>query len=312
MLTIFSCPKPFAERHLNIIQRNAIKSWTRLKPRPEIILVGDEEGVAEVCKEFCLHHVPRVERNQSGTPLVSSVFAEGQKAARNDLVCYINADVILLQEFAEALEKITATLKAPFLLCGRRCELRLDKEIEFDGEWDREIKITAQRWGRLASPSAIDYFVFQRGLIGGIPTLAIGRFRFDNWLVYHCASRRITIVDLTPANLVIHQSHNYGHVSEVGRFLEGSTERLENERRIGTWWPLMMFTTWDADYVLTARGHLIRPSRLRRWVARSERAQGVIGVWLRSWYPMSAPILALGKVAGLAANRARHLIYRRA
>lgn len=63
MLTIFSCPKPF-RGHINIIQRNAIRSWTLLQARPEIILIGNEEGTAEVCKEFGLRHIPDVERNE--------------------------------------------------------------------------------------------------------------------------------------------------------------------------------------------------------------------------------------------------------
>ncbi len=50
MLTIFSCHKAF-HGHFNTIQRNAIKSWTLLRPKPEIFLIGDDEGTAEVCRE---------------------------------------------------------------------------------------------------------------------------------------------------------------------------------------------------------------------------------------------------------------------
>ena len=42
MLTIFSCPKPF-RGHFGMIQRNAIRSWTLLKPTPDVILIGDEK-----------------------------------------------------------------------------------------------------------------------------------------------------------------------------------------------------------------------------------------------------------------------------
>jgi hypothetical protein len=69
MLTIFACPKPFTDPHIAIIQRNAITSWTLLRPRPEIILFGDEPGVTEICKELGLRHVGEVERNEYGTPL---------------------------------------------------------------------------------------------------------------------------------------------------------------------------------------------------------------------------------------------------
>ena len=59
MLTIFSTPKPFVG-HIDIIQRNAIKSWTLLHPDVEVILFGDEEGAAEVCQEFGIRHEPEV------------------------------------------------------------------------------------------------------------------------------------------------------------------------------------------------------------------------------------------------------------
>lgn len=52
MITIFSTPKPF-RGHFEIIQRNAIQSWLRLRPGCEIILLGNDEGTAE----FNLRHV---------------------------------------------------------------------------------------------------------------------------------------------------------------------------------------------------------------------------------------------------------------
>src|SRR5437773_1932544 len=66
MLTIFSTPKPF-EGHSNVIQRNAIKSWTLLHPEVEVILFGDEEGTAEACRDLAIHHEPQVIRNEYGT-----------------------------------------------------------------------------------------------------------------------------------------------------------------------------------------------------------------------------------------------------
>jgi hypothetical protein len=71
LLTLFSIPKPF-DGHIGVIQRNALESWTRLRPACEIVLFGDEPGVAEVARELSLKHVPDVTRNEFGTPLVNS------------------------------------------------------------------------------------------------------------------------------------------------------------------------------------------------------------------------------------------------
>jgi hypothetical protein len=116
MLTIFSCPKPFTNPHINIIQRNAIKSWTLLKPKPEIILLGNDKGVSEICKEFNLIHIPEIERNEYGTPLLNSIFSEAEKVASYQLMCYINADIILMSDFMKAIEAVINQIKPPFLL----------------------------------------------------------------------------------------------------------------------------------------------------------------------------------------------------
>ena len=64
MLTLFSTPKPF-RGHIGVIQRNALKSWTLLHPDVEIILFGDDEGTADICRELGLQHEPHVERSAS-------------------------------------------------------------------------------------------------------------------------------------------------------------------------------------------------------------------------------------------------------
>ena len=101
MLTIFSCPRAFAE-HIAVIQHNAILSWALLEPVPEIILIGNESGVADVCHKHNFIHVPELEYTELGAPLVDSLFSLGQKCASHSLVGYVNADIILMQTFMQA------------------------------------------------------------------------------------------------------------------------------------------------------------------------------------------------------------------
>ena len=63
MLTIFSIPKAFVG-HIGVIQRNALKSWSLLEPRCEIIIFGDEEDIAEAAAETGAAHVPEIGRNE--------------------------------------------------------------------------------------------------------------------------------------------------------------------------------------------------------------------------------------------------------
>jgi len=46
-ITIFTAPKPFSDPHINIIQRNAVRSWKMLGPDAEVLLIGDENGIKE-------------------------------------------------------------------------------------------------------------------------------------------------------------------------------------------------------------------------------------------------------------------------
>ncbi|MEY2588608.1 MAG: hypothetical protein QOJ67_592, partial [Acidimicrobiaceae bacterium] len=80
MLTFLATPKAF-EGLFNVIQRNAITSWTLLSPRPEIILFGDDPGTAALCEELGLRHVPDVALSDRGTPLLNDIFERGQRMA---------------------------------------------------------------------------------------------------------------------------------------------------------------------------------------------------------------------------------------
>src|SRR5260370_15547736 len=105
MLTFFTTGKPF-QGHSAIIQRNALKSWKLLHPEVEVILLGDDEGAAEVCAEFGLRHEPYVERHESGTKYINYMFARAQQISRHQYFCFSNCDIILLSDFWRAFEKI--------------------------------------------------------------------------------------------------------------------------------------------------------------------------------------------------------------
>ena len=129
MLTIFTIPKPFVG-HNCIIQRNAIKSWLQLKNLCEIMLFGDDEGVPEAADELGVKHVPNIERNEFGTPLLSSAFRSAQKLAKNDILMYSNADVIFFPDMIKAVKQIND--ERSFLVCGRRWDLDVTEEIDFE------------------------------------------------------------------------------------------------------------------------------------------------------------------------------------
>src|SRR5437879_7577786 len=177
MLTLFTTPKPF-RGHIAVIQRNAIQSWLRLRPTCEIILLGDDQGTAEVAAEFKLRYIPTVARNDYGTPLVNSLYAEAEKAATYSLLCYVNADIIFMSDLLPAVQLVIRE-KPRSLMVGRRWDLDLKETLDFKTDWEQWLRSLVDLRGKIHAHTGIDYFVFPKGLWGEIPPFAIGRSVWD-------------------------------------------------------------------------------------------------------------------------------------
>jgi hypothetical protein len=259
MLTIFSIPKAFVG-HIGAIQRNAIKSWTLLKPRPEIILLGNEEGTAQVAQELGLRHIPEVVRNEHGTPLLSDLFQRAQLTSRSRVMCYVNADIILLIDFMNAVMRVRTKLER-FLIVSTRINVDIATEISFEGLWEPSLKKQAREGGTRGDHTAIDVFVFAQGTYAEVPDFAIGRLWFDQWLIKAARRSKIAVVDVSPVEAVLHQNHDYSHVA-------GGEERVwrgaeaENNLRLYGGTP-HAYTLLNATHELTGDG-AIRRVRFRK------------------------------------------------
>lgn len=223
MMTLFAIPRPF-RGHIGLIQRNAIASWTRLRPLPDIILFGDESGVQEAAAEYHLRHEPAVARNASGTPLINDVFAKAAALGAHDVQCYVNADIVLITDFVEAVHRVAARWRN-FLLVGRRWDVDIADPLAFETGWEGSLRNRVSTTGRLHSETGIDYFVFRRGLWGEIPPFAVGRTVWDNWLVYRARARGAAVIDGTRAITAVHQNHDYPEFPGIGAWNSPEAER---------------------------------------------------------------------------------------
>jgi len=261
-LTLFALPKRFQGPN-GVIQRNAIKSWTLLRPRPEIILFGDDEGTPEVAREFSVGHVARIERNEYGTPLINDLFEQAQRLATHEVLCYINADIILMSDLTEAIRSVVDRIRR-FLFVGRRWDTDINQLLDFSAGWENKLRSYVLSRGSLYSPAGIDYFAFSRGIWGEIPPFAIGRTIWDNWLIYRARSRGVPVIDATDAVIAVHQDHDYLHVtSSVGDAWSGPEARRNLELAGGEG---HIFTLLDATHKLTHRG--IRRALNRAYLIR--------------------------------------------
>jgi hypothetical protein len=254
LITFFSAPKPFTKLHIAMIQRNAIRSWTLLSD-VEVILLGEETGIAEAARELDVRHIPNVKCNESGTPLVSSMFQLARENSNSDLLCIINADMILLPDLLEAAR--TSRLKRDkFVLLSQRWDLNVTQPIEFTEGWQNLLRSTVHSQGTLHRPAGSDFFLFPLSTFHEIPNFTIGRAGWDNWMIYKARREKWTVIDCTPSVMIVHQNHDYSHLPGGKPHYE-HPDTNENIRLAGGE-ANIRYTILDATHQLVD-GKLVRP-----------------------------------------------------
>ena len=292
MLTIFAIPKPF-HGHDKVIQINAIRSWRLLRPECEVILFGNEEGTAEIAKQFGIQHITEIECNEYGTPLVNSMLSLAQEKSSNNLMCYVNADIILTSDFSTSVKRAG---EGAFLMIGRRWDLDINEPIDFNNPaWENQLHARRLKEGRLHAVSGIDYFIFPRGLYNNVPPFAIGRSAWDNWLVYRARYSRIPVIDATRVITAVHQNHDYGHHPQGAAGIWKGPESIRNVMLMGGL--EHGFTIADATARLTPDG-LKTPLSLRYFYHRL-RASTVLNSRLHF---LMVPFKIVEKVLSLAVS----------
>jgi hypothetical protein len=264
LITLFSAPKPFTDPHIATIQRNAIRSW-ELLPDAEVLLLGDEAGLAEAAQELGARHLPQVARNEKGTPLISSMFRLARENSGSPLLGIINADILLLPDFVQAAREASA-LKERFVLLSQRWDLDVTQPLDFSDGWPGRLAAEAHTRGALHRPAGSDFFLFPRACYTEIPDFAIGRAGWDNWMIYHARREGWPVIDCTPSATIIHQNHDYSHLPG-GQSHYGLPETDENIRLAGGEAEIR-YTILDSTHRLV-NGRLVRPRLSRPRLMRS-------------------------------------------
>ena len=255
LITFFSAPKPFTNPHIAMIQRNAIKSWTLL-PDVEVILLGDETGLVEAARDLNVKHISHVQCNASGTPLISSMFQLARESSKSDLLCIINADMILLPDFVQAARR-SKQMQDKFVLLSQRWDLDVTQPLEFAEGWQDRLSSMVQRQGSLHRPAGSDFFLFPRDCYTHIPDFTIGRAGWDNWMIYKARKEKWTVIDCTLSLMIVHQNHDYSHLPGGKPHYE-HPDTNENIRLAGGE-ANIRYTILDATHQLSPSGKLIRP-----------------------------------------------------
>ena len=275
---MFGCPKPFigvTATH----QYNAIRSWKRLHPDLQVILVGDEDGVAKASAELGVTHVPGCERNEFGTPLVSSIFALARKLSRHNILCYANADIILTNYFISCLR--VALRRGPrFLLVGRSWDLDLNIGLDFQRpHWESDLLSDTRFRGKRATEWQIDYFAFPKGEYSTIPPFAVGRVRWDNWMIWNATANKIAVIDASDFITAIHQNHDYSHHPQGRQGVWEGPEAIRNHELAGGW--PHIYSIADASHKIRGLNGRPLPYLFPRVLSRIKPPSCVLGARLK-------------------------------
>jgi len=250
VLTVFSIPKAFVG-HIAVIQRNALSSWIRLGEGVQVILFGDDEGVAEAAREAGAEHVAEIDRNEYGTPLLNSAFSTAAQMARNPLLCYVNGDMMFTDELTRAAALIR---KRNFLMVGHRWNVDITEPWDFsDPQWRKKLVTFTRDHGVRYLDNAIDYFVFPRHSKLTIqPPFAIGRTLWDNYLLFRCRQLGYPLIEATAVITAVHQNHDYAHLPNGNPCIFGGPEADANKKLLGD--EVRAFALFDATHRLTEFG----------------------------------------------------------
>ncbi len=310
MLTFFTTAKPF-HGHSAIIQRNALESWRRLHSDVQIILFGNEEGAADVCRDLGLHHEPEMERSSLGAPRADYMFRQAQRIASHDLICYCNCDIVLTQDFRMALEHLLSWRKR-FLMVGRRWDTNITDSLDFsDPTWEARLVDLAKREGFQRFYYNIDYFAFTRGLCRDMPELVVGRVGWDHWMVWKARAEHAAVVDVSERVCAVHQNHDYSSHPQgmVGIWHD------EDAQRNGVLTEGRSRTIEDANFYLSAAGIL---PNFFYWLAPAKRrvraARRAVRTLFRTrfWHPLLDATRSLRHAMGLRSELFKPLRSRKA
>jgi hypothetical protein len=277
MLTLFTTAKPFLG-HSAIIQRNALKSWTLLHPDVEVILFGDDAGAAEIARELRLRHEPYVARSEQGSKRLDYMFSTARAIARHDILCYVNCDIILMDDFLRALKRVREK-HMKFLMVGRRWDIEMPEPVDYlQASWRSRLQGVALMRGVQRSEEWIDYFAFSKSLYGAsVPPLVVGRVHWDQWLMWKALDSKAAVVDASRNVIAVHQNHDYSY---------------HPSGRAGVWYGVEA----DRNFGLAAKG-----KHMRR-ISDATEALGTTGIRSnagpRQW-----------SAARRTANRCKHFVY---
>jgi len=184
---------------------------------------------------------------------VNDLFQRTLAYTEADFYCYINCDIIVLDDFCQTLkilyQKNVKNKTDSIFACGQRWDSdSISEVINFQEFSDEKILSIAKQTGRMHEPTGIDYFIFQKRTFSNMPDLLIARAVFDNLIVGHAVmNNNIDDYDVSSMCTVIHQNHKYGQQEDITDLSVLKSKFKDdfkfNQKAISYGWGPMRFTS---------------------------------------------------------------------
>lgn len=221
-------------------QEQAIKSWTLLTNiEVKIIIIGDSEGVKDICDKYKLIYEPNV-KSFNGVPYLYSMMEIACKySSDDDILLWTNSDIIFFQELVKSIKNIVPLLDKDYLLIGKRLNWMNPKilpnnllnynsfknNINFNSVSDVNIsKIESSKFEcNMGSHCTADYAIFSKTTFINRynKNLVIAGDGVDLKLIGCALINNIKSIDISTVNPCIHQNH--------GIASQGSKSRTSRE-----------------------------------------------------------------------------------
>ena len=144
-------------------------------------------------------------------PLISSMFQLARENSNSELLCIINADMILMPDFVEAARR-SCMLRDEYVLLSQRWDYDITSPIDFAEGWQSRLREDVKKQDQLHRPAGSDFFLFPKSCYNDIPDFTIGRAGWDNWMIYKARKENWAVIDCTPSVMIVHQNHDYSHL----------------------------------------------------------------------------------------------------
>ena len=175
------------------IQKSAIFSWN--SNDLQVIAPYNEIGIKESCKDFQnITFIEGVKRGRelgfsTQAPIFKDLIEKALPVTGAPMVGFLNADIVLLEDFSKKIEKILEKYGYDIFITGSRSDIRLDYYANDDQSYKK-----VQAEPRIPF-SGSDIFITSkfiwRLLISGMPEFIMGRCCLSDWLCLQAQVKKL-------------------------------------------------------------------------------------------------------------------------